>query len=338
MRTTPNRIVLILFAIFCFVGIGRYYSLHAQPHPKAICQSRLLLDTVVDIQIISSDEQRANQAIAAAYEEIQRIEHLLSRYHENNQIFALNKNAGVGSVAVSQEVRELLQRGNDYGVLTDGLFDIAIGALVDLWGIGTERERVPSEEEIQQTLPRINRAALDLSNPQGVSITQPGVSIDLGGIGKGYAIDRAWQTLKDHGVEKALINAGGNIRCIGTRIDGNPWRIGIKHPRQEGILGVIDVTEKAVATSGDYERYFMQDGTRYHHLLDPHTGRPAQGCQSVTILAPTAEMADALSTSVFLMGVDAGMRFIETQKEVEGMIVGIDGNLMFSSGFALVAK
>lgn len=338
MRTTPNRIVLMLFAILCFVGIGRYYYLYAQPHKKTIRQSRLLLDTVVDIQILSSDEQHANQAIAAAYEEIQRIEHLLGRYHANSQIVALNKNAGVGSVAVSQEVRELLQRGNDYGILTDGLFDIAIGALVDLWGIGTEQERVPSEDEIQQTLPRINLAVLDLAHPQGVSITQPGVSVDLGGIGKGYAIDRAWQTLKDHGVEKALINAGGNIRCIGTRVDGNPWRIGIRHPRQEGILGVIDVTEKAVATSGDYERYFMQDGMRYHHILDPRTGRPAQECQSVTILAPTAEMADVLSTAVFIMGTDAGMRFIEAQEGVEGMIVGRNGNPVFSSGFALFAK
>ena len=338
MRTTPNRIVLMLFAILCFVGIGRYYYLYAQPHKKIIRQSRLLLDTVVDIQIISSDEQRANQAIAAAYEEIQRIENLLGRYNKNSQIFALNKNAGVGSVTVSHEVRELLQRGKDYGVLTDGLFDIAIGALVDLWGIGTEQARVPSEKEIQQTLPRLNLAALDLAHPQGVSITQPGVSVDLGGIGKGYAIDRAWQTLKDHGVEKALINAGGNIRCIGTRVDGNPWRIGIRHPRQEGILGVIDVTEKAVATSGDYERYFMQDGMRYHHILDPRTGRPAQECQSVTILAPTAEMADVLSTSVFIMGTDAGMRFIEAQEGVEGMIVGRNGNPVFSSGFALFAK
>jgi len=325
----------MLLMLFLLVGIGRYYYVfHAQPRNETFTQSRLLLDTVVDIQVISSDDARANQAIAAAYGEIQRIERLISRYHQDSQIVALNKNAGVESVAVSPEVRDLLQRGKEYSILTDGLFDIAIGALVNLWGIGTEHERIPTDEEIQQTLPRINLAALDLANPQHVSITQPGISVDLGGIGKGYAIDRAWQTLKDHGIEKALINAGGNIRCIGTRADGKPWRIGIRHPRQDGILGVIEVTEKAVATSGDYERYFLKGGTRYHHILDPRTGKPAQGCQSVTILAPTAEMADALSTSVFLMGADAGMRFIETQKEVEGMIVGIDGNLMFSSGFA----
>lgn len=327
--------VLILLSLFLLLGMGRYYYLHAQPRSETFAQSRLLLDTVVDIQVLSSDEQRANQAIAAAYAEMQRIEELFSRYQEGSQIFSLNKNAGIESVAVSSEVRDMLQRAKEYGLLTDGLFNVTIGALVDLWGIGTEHERVPSENEIRQTLPRINLAALELDQTQNVSITQPGVSVDLGGIGKGYAIDRAWQTLKDQGIEKALINAGGNIRCLGTRADGKPWRIGIRHPRQEGILGVIEVTEKAVATSGDYERYFVKDGIRYHHILDPRTGKPAQGCQSVTILAPTAEMADALSTSVFLMGVDAGMRFIETQEGVDAMIVGNDGKAVFSSGFSL---
>ncbi len=335
MRTTRYRTVLTLLALFLLGGIGRYYYLHAQPRNETFSQSRLLLDTVVDIQVNSSDEQRANQAIAAAYAEIERIEALLSRYRDVSEIFALNKNAGIGSATVSAEVRDLLQRAKNYGALTDGLFDITIGALVDLWGIGTEHERIPSEEEIRQTLQRINLATLDMENPQSVSITQAGVSIDLGGIGKGYAIDRAWQTLNDHGIEKALINAGGNIRCIGTRADGNAWRIGIRHPRQEGILGVIEVTDKAVATSGDYERYFLQNGTRYHHILDPRTGSPAQTCQSVTILAPTAEMADAFSTAVFIMGTDAGMRFIEAQEGVEAMIVGTDGNAVFSAGFSL---
>ncbi|GAK53443.1 membrane-associated lipoprotein involved in thiamine biosynthesis [Candidatus Moduliflexus flocculans] len=329
---------LFLFSLVLLFGMGRYYYLHAQPRSEAFAQSRLLLDTVVDIQVLSSDEQRANQAIAAAYAEMQRIEGVFSRYQEGSQIFSLNKNAGIESVAVSSEVRDMLQRAKEYGLLTDGLFNVTIGALVDLWGIGTEHERVPSENEIRQTLPRINLAALELDQTQNVSITQPGGSVDLGGIGKGYAIDRAWQTLKDQGIEKALINAGGNIRCLGTRADGKPWRIGIRHPRQEGILGVIEVTEKAVATSGDYERYFVKDGMRYHHILDPRTGKPAQGCQSVTILAPTAEMADMLSTAVFIMGADAGMRFIEAQRDVEAMIVGTDGTPVFSAGFVLSAK
>jgi thiamine biosynthesis lipoprotein len=162
----------------------------------------------------------------------------------------------------------------------------------------------------------------------------PGMVIDLGGIAKGYAIDRGIEVLRERGVTMALMNAGGDLRCLGTKADGTPWRIGVQNPREKtSIVGVIKVSDGAVATSGDYERYFLQDGVRYHHLLDPATGMPARACQSVTIVAQTAEMADVMATAVFVMGPERGLAFIRDHPDIEGMIIRADGEMLFSEGF-----
>jgi thiamine biosynthesis lipoprotein len=157
--------------------------------------------------------------------------------------------------------------------------------------------------------------------------------VDLGGIAKGYSIDRAIATLRQHNIQQALVNAGGDIRCLGAKLDGTPWRIGIQHPRGTGIIGVVELQDAAITTSGDYERMFVQDGVRYHHLFDPQTGRPARGCQSVTILTALAEAADVYSTAVFVMGPERGLAFIERHPELEGMIIQADGEMIMSSGF-----
>jgi thiamine biosynthesis lipoprotein len=165
------------------------------------------------------------------------------------------------------------------------------------------------------------------------------MSLDLGGIAKGYSIDRALHVLQQSGIQQALVNAGGDIRCLGTKPDGSPWRIGIQHPRRPGVLGVVELQNAAITTSGDYERFFVRDDAstheevRYHHLLDPQTGMPARGCQSVTILTKTAEAADVYSTAVFIMGPEQGLAFIEEDPDLEGMIVRADGGIVTSSGF-----
>ncbi len=333
-RSQHTTSVVLISVVCCLLLGGSIYRFVLVSDVRTYHQSRILLDTIVDLTVASSNEHAARQAMAAAYNEMQRLENLLSKYRQESQIYAINQGAGNAVIQVADEVRALLQRSQQYSRQTDGLFDITIGPLIDLWGIGTEHERIPDETELQQILPYINYTAIELRNDQGISVKRPDVRLDLGGIAKGYSIDRAIEILEQQHITSALLNAGGDIRCIGSKPDGTPWRIGIKHPRKEGILGVVELRDTAVATSGDYERFFVHEGIRYHHLLDPRTGMPVRDCQSVTILAQTAEMADALATAVFIMGPRQGKQFIEEQEGIEGMIIRADGEVILSSGFS----
>ncbi|PIE33879.1 hypothetical protein CSA56_09310 [candidate division KSB3 bacterium] len=314
------------------VGLLVYY-VFSSSRIQTYRQSRILLDTVVDITVACSDEKLANQAISEAFYEMQRVEALFDKYHENSQIAMINQGDRHETIVLTPEVHTLVQRSLDYSLLTDGLFDITIGGLVDLWGIGTSHEQVPDTSSLQNILPYISYKQVSIHPDNSISLQSPNTSLDLGGIAKGYSIDRAIRILEQHQIANALVNAGGDIRCIGNKPDGTPWRIGIKHPRKEGIFGIVELEHAAVATSGDYERFFIHERTRYHHLLDPRTGMPARECQSVTIIAQTAEQADTLATAVFVMGPDRGLAFIERQEDVEGMIIQASGEVIVSSGF-----
>ncbi|MBD3305780.1 FAD:protein FMN transferase [candidate division KSB3 bacterium] len=319
--------------------VGGLVLSRGKSEPTIFRQSQFLLDTFVEIMVVASDEQDAQKAMAAAYTEMRRVEALTSRYQPESPLAHINQRAGSGQFTpVPDEVHDLLQRSVAYSVMTDGAFDPTVGALIEAWGIGTEQERVPAEAALQQLLPAIGSSHVELDNEQGVRLRDPQTRLDLGAIAKGYSVDRGIAVLQRHQMTNALVNAGGDIRCIGVKPDGMPWRVGIQHPRESEILGVLELQERAVATSGDYERYFMQEGVRYHHILVPQTGRPARGCQSVTILADTAEAADAFATAVFIMGPEHGLTFIEAQDEIEGLIISADGTLIPSSGFSLKAR
>jgi len=333
-----TRRVLGLSLLFCIAAGLILYHGHSASRLRTYRQSRILLDTVVDIIVASSDEQQANQAILSAFREMERIENVLSKYRTDSQIALVNRKTRGEPVPLSAEVYGLIQRSLDYSILTDGFFDITIGGLVDLWGIGTSYEHVPDRSSLRDILPYISYKYVRMRPKRSIALRYPQVSLDLGGIAKGYSIDRGIQMLEQHHITSALINAGGDIRCIGMKPDGTPWRIGIKHPRKEGMCGVIELHNAAVATSGDYERFFIHEGTRYHHLLDPQTGMPARGCRSVTILAQTAEKADVLATAVFIMGPSRGLAFLEEQGDVEGMIIQADGEAVVSSGFTFQPK
>jgi thiamine biosynthesis lipoprotein len=293
-----------------------------------------MLNTLVEITVAARNERATHKAVAAAYEEIRRIEALLSRYHPESQIYTINKHAGQGAVEVDLEVARIVRRSLQYAKLTHGAFDMTIGPVVDLWGIGTEHERVPDVAELQAILKYIDYRKVEIQGEQVIRLQSSEMKLDLGGVAKGYSIDRAIEVLQRHGITSALVNAGGDISCLGTKPDGTPWRIGIKHPRESGILGIIQLKDRAVATSGDYERVFFQNHIRFHHLFDPHTGTPARGCQSVTILAETAEVADVFATAAFIMGAQRGLEFIEERPDIEGMIVRADGEILTSSGFS----
>jgi thiamine biosynthesis lipoprotein len=339
--TRPGKTIkILLISIFAciFLGLVVIYQVKSVPKAQLYRQSQFLLDTVVDMTVVSSSERNALDAMSAAYAEMHRLEGLLSRYHSESQIYAINQAAGQEIFLVDREVRDILNRSLQYSMLTDGLFDITIGALIDVWGIGTEHERVPDEVELQRVLPYINYKYVDIQSDQEVSLRYPEIKLALGGIAKGYSVDRAIEILQRYDIKSALLNAGGDIRCIGIKPDGTPWRIGVKHPREAGILGAVELQNAAIATSGDYERYFIHQGTRYHHIFHPQTGMPTRECQSVTIVAQTAEVADVLATAVFVMGPVRGREFIEEQTDVEGMIVRDDGEIISSSGFSLEVR
>jgi thiamine biosynthesis lipoprotein len=297
------------------------------------------LDTIIDITVVSRNQKEAMTAIDAAYAEIERIEALLSKYKPESRISAVNQHAGTGqAIVVDVEVVDIVRRSLAYTERTQGKFNMALGAVIDLWGIGTDHEHIPEKAELHHTLQLIEPRHVEIGE-RTLRLAKTGMSLDLGGIAKGYSIDRALHVLQQSGIQHALVNAGGDIRSLGTKPDGSPWRIGIQHPRKQGVLGVVELQDAAITTSGDYERFFVVDDTsiheevRYHHLLDPQTGMPARGCQSVTILTKTAEAADVYSTAVFIMGPERGLAFIEKDPDLEGMIVRADGDIVTSSGF-----
>lgn len=207
--------------------------------------------------------------------------------------------------------------------LSEGAFDVTVLPLMHLWGFMKKEGRIPTQGELLEVLPQVNYRYLLLNRSDySVAFRSSGVGIDFGGIAKGYAVDRALSVMLDQRVEGALIKAGGDLCSIGSKEGGLPWVIGIQHPRdKDRIIAALETTGGAVATSGDYERYFIVDGKRYSHIIDPRTGHPAEGVSSATILAPTAMEADALSTAAYTLGVGKGIAFIEGQKGIEGMIL-----------------
>ncbi len=294
----------------------------------SISQRRLIMGTLVEISVPESTPT-ATEAMGSAFAEMERIERLMSPHLEGSDLQKLG--IGVSSATVSDETLEVLQLALSVQQRSNGAFDPALGALIALWGVETETPRKPSPEEI--------RTALAPNGPQSIRIEadrvlkrDPGLEIDLGGIAKGFAVDRAIAKLKEAGVTQAAVNAGGDIRLLGTRAE-RPWRIALQHPRDpEKILATLELEDRALVSSGDYERYFEIEGVRYHHLLDPRTGYPARLCQSVSVLAGSAALADALATAAFVLGPREGMALIEGTAEAEMLLVDALGSIHISSG------
>lgn len=266
----------------------------------------------------------AEEALRAVADEAQRLESMLSRFLPESEIGRVNGSAGVKNERLSCETCEVLSRAAAFSNTSRGLFDVTIGPLADLWDY-KNASVVPEEARIRQVLPLVNYRDLVLDpRKKTAGLRKAGQSIDLGGIGKGFASDRFMEICVEYGVSSAFTNIGGNVSTLGSKPDGSPWRVGIRHPRQDGrLLGAIAVTGKAVVTSGDYERYFIdREGKRRHHLLDPTTGYPAEsGLISVTVVADSAMTADALSTILFVAGMERGLELLRSFPETEAVLV-----------------
>jgi len=285
-------------------------------------ESKFLLGTIVEITIIASkgDSQRA---MRLAFEEIERIDSLMNLYNENSEVSRINRSAGKPAVAVSPDTLEVVSRSIKFSELTNGAFDITVGPLMELWGFRKGQKRIPSDAEVAKTLPLVDYRKITVDPRRStVGLASPGMRIDVGAIAVGYAVDKAIQALKEAGIDKALINAGGEIYALGSPPGKSAWRIGIRHPRRgNDLIGILELKDRAVSTSGDYENFFEANGKRYCHIMNPKIGRPVEGIMSATVVADSVTEADALSTALLPSGTKAGMKLVESLKGVDCMIV-----------------
>jgi len=305
----------------------------AKPTSASVTAKRaqVLMGTMVELTAVAPNEILAQAALTAGFQEIRRLENLLSTWIETSELSKVNQAAGQEPVGVSEETFTLLKRAIEVADYTEGGFNIAIGPAVRLWNI-PEAPRIPSDMELKIAAQYVDYRNIHLDpTRRTVFLEKPGMRIDVGGIGKGFAAEKAAAVMREVGATGGLVAVAGDFRVFGKRADGTAWPVGIQHPRKNGkILATLDSTDEAVSTSGDYERFFLQDGVRYHHILDPETLRPARLCQSATVVAPDAGWADALATGLFVMGPVKGMALIE-RLGFGAVIVDAQGEILVSS-------
>jgi thiamine biosynthesis lipoprotein len=283
----------------------------------------------------TADEPGAAAAFQDVFDEFDRLDRMMSVWKPESEIVRLNAAAGDHPVPISPEMVEVLGIARRISEWTAGKFDVTFGALSNLWKFDQDQDdTIPDPQEVKRRLPLINYRDLVVDERAGTAfLARKGMRAHLGGIGKGYAVERSVKILRARGLRDFLIQAGGDLYAGGRHGD-RPWRLGINDPRGPGgvSFGTVELSDATFSTSGDYERFFIKDGIRYHHIIDPDTGEPARGCRSVTIVAASPALADGLSTGVFLLGPSAGMALIERLPEVEGVIVSAKNEVLVSSG------
>lgn len=325
------NLVMILFLSILLFGI--YWMLRPETHELHEDQE-FLMDTFITIKVSGP---KAEEALQGALEEMRRLEGILSRHIEESDVFKLNQKAGISPQTVEEETMEVLQFARELGALTGGAFDVTIAPLLTLWGFGEQQQQVPEAQQIEALLPLVDYSLLALDE-EAMTAYLPvmGMAVDLGGIAKGYIVDQGVQYLKEQGITQALISAGGDIRVFGDRPGGGPWRIGIRDPfggPDDLLPSILYIHSGSVDTSGSYERFFVEDGVEYHHILDPATGSPAMGMMSTTVLCQSSALADALSTALFVLGLEEGMELITSLEGVEAMMITLEGQQFTSPGF-----
>lgn len=289
------------------------------------------MGTPVRVELWHDDAAAGRAAIAAVMEEMHRIDRLMSPFKPESELSRINREAARAPVVVSRELYDLIARALEYSRLTEGAFDITFSSVGYLYDY--RRGVKPSTAQLKRSLSAVNYRHVQLNPTKGtVRFARAGVRIDLGGIAKGYAVDTSIDVLKRRGITKALVTAGGDSRVLGDH-GGRPWHVGIRDPRrQDESVALLPLVDAAVSTSGDYERYFEAGGVRYHHILNPKTGRSPSELRSVTIIGSDGTTTDALSTSVFVMGLKSGMALVESLPDTEAVVVDAHGRLHYSSG------
>jgi len=303
-----------------FTGLLSSGCLQREDGLKMFKKSKILMDTYCSITVVAPSADVARDAIDAGFKEIERLDHLINYYSPESELSMINKNAGIMPVRVSPETLNLIEKSVYIAKITGGAFDPTVSPLLRLWRFEDRGKDhgVPSKDAIEKALRLVDYRKIQIEHEKStVFLEDRGMEIDLGGIAKGYAADRAVEAIKEKGITAALVAVAGDIRGYGTR----DWKIGLQNPRPvadnkkpwEDVIATLQLKDKAISTSGDYQRYFIKDNRRYHHILDPHTGYPADtGLISVSVIATEGYLSDSLATAVFVLGVERGLRLLRT--------------------------
>ena len=296
-----------------------------QPYKRTL----KLMGSRFDITVVANDSIAANKYIDTAVAEITRIEKLISSWDANSQTSAINRNAGLKPVKVDVELFQLIERAIGISQLTDGAFDISYASMDKIWQFDGRMVQMPSEEKIRLSVSKVGFQNIVLDKTEStVYLKLEGMKIGFGGIGKGYAADKTKALLISKGVPAGIINASGDMNTWGKQPNGSEWKVAITNPMDKNkAFALLPITNGAVVTSGNYEKYVNFDGKRYTHIIDPRSGYPSSGIISVTVFAPKAELADALATSVFVMGKEAGLDRIDQLPKIECIIIDDNGNI-----------
>ncbi|MFQ5547912.1 MAG: FAD:protein FMN transferase [Woeseia sp.] len=319
LRVTLATVVVAI----CVISIPSY--------AEWLGDTRPLMGTEVSVHIWHEDAEEGMSIVDSAFEEVARIEGLMSTYIDESEISEINRIASEGPVRAGDELINLILRSLDISMLTHGAFDITYDSVGQHYDFRARRR--PDTETVQEELKHVDYRLVEVDRLEGtIRFRESGVRINLGGIAKGYSVERAVGLLRSRGIRHGIVTAGGDSRLLGDR-RGQPFMVGIRDPRKEGeVVLSIPLEDEAISTSGDYERYFEEDGKRYHHIIEPATGLPAGGVRSATIVGPDAVLTDALSTSVFVLGVDRGLRLIATLPDYEGIVIDAQDRLYYSDG------
>jgi thiamine biosynthesis lipoprotein len=296
-----------------------------------LSREEAIMGTSVRVELWSEDRATGEAAMAAVMDRMHRIDETMSPFKSDSELTRINRTAAEGPVAISRPMYDIIARSIDFSQLSEGAFDITFASVGHLYDY--RRRILPNEDELSRGRAAIGYRNLILDPHHGtIRFARAGVQIDLGGFAKGLAVDDGAAILQGHGIRNGIVTAGGDSHILGDR-RGRPWTIGIRDPRDAAkMVAVLPLEDVALSTSGDYERFFEQDGVRYHHLIDPATGKSACGVRSVTVVAPDGLTSEALSKSVFVMGVDKGLRLIESLQGVDAVVVDASGELHYSSG------
>ncbi|MBI5639277.1 MAG: FAD:protein FMN transferase [Nitrospirae bacterium] len=308
--------------------------------PSVYRTTKPLMDTMVTITVVSDSKERAEKATADAFSAMERLGDLVSFFSENSELALINRNAGIRKVKVSSETLDVIEKAVSVSENSGGAFDPTIGPVMKLWDFHNNIR--PADAELRQKLRLVDyRKILIDKNKSTVFLQEKGMLLDLGGIAKGYSADLAVDTLMKNGIHSGIVAAAGDIRTFGTKPDGKLWNIGIRNPRQKDtadeLLAKVHLSDRAISTSGDYERFFIADGKRFHHLLDPRTGYPADACRSVSIISRRGVFSDAYSTAVFILGPEKGQQLI-SEMDMDAIIVDSSGKISATAGIREALK
>ncbi len=320
LRRTLTRLVACAAIAVCPAGAAEWHR-----------QVTEAMGTRIEAEVWHADPRVARTALELVSAEMARVERTFSPHLPDSELSVLNRLSYPGPVKVSDEMRALLSASRKVAELTGGAFDITYASAGHLYDYRAGKR--PAAAQLERARDAIDYRHVKLDGSQ-VSFARAGVTIDLGGIAKGHAVDRSIERLRSIGIRHAMVAAGGDSRLLGDR-RGEPWTVAVRHPRRQGeVAAILPLFDTAISTSGDYERFFEEDGERVHHILDPATGRSANGVQSVTILGPATTFTDALSTSVFVLGLERGMALVDGLEGIDAILVDAAGRLHFSNDLA----